>query len=194
MKLSERKVLRRKEQILLSAISIINRKGYSGTTMEEVASELLMTKGSLYYYFKNKSDLMYQCHYFVLDQATKDLEIILEEGGPEKDVLRKMIETHITYAIDEKEIFNLIMEPKQLFNEEQLGLVLKLRNHYEGLFDEIIRRGIEAGEFHADEPKIARMIILGAMNWVQQWYRPDGRLAKEDLITIYSDYILKILE
>ncbi|GGC89519.1 TetR family transcriptional regulator [Thalassobacillus devorans] len=194
MKLSERKVLRKKEQILLSAINIINQKGYSGTTMEEVASELLMTKGSLYYYFKNKSDLMYQCHNFVLSQATKDLESILEDGGPVKDVLKKMIETHITYAIDEKETFNLIMEPKRFFNEEQLELVLKLRNHYEGLFDEIIQRGIEVDEFHAEEPKIARMIILGAMNWVQQWYRPEGRLSKEDLITLYSDYILKILE
>ena len=65
--------MRKKEQILTSAIEIINRRGYSGTTMEEIAAELLMTKGSLYYYFKNKSDLMYQCHKFVLFQATEEL-------------------------------------------------------------------------------------------------------------------------
>lgn len=162
--------------------------------MEEIAAELLMTKGSLYYYFKNKSDLMYQCHNFVLSQATEELEEILAKGGPVKEVLRKMIEKHIHYAIEEKETFNLIMEPKRYFNKEQLELVLKLRNYYEGLFDEIIQRGLKSGDFHAEDPAIARMIILGAMNWIQQWYRVDGRLSKEEIVKIYYDYIIKILE
>jgi hypothetical protein len=37
------------------------------------------------------------------------------------------------------------------------------------------------------------MIILGAMNWVQQWYKPNGRLLKEEVVAIYTEYILKIL-
>ncbi|MDQ0163604.1 TetR family transcriptional regulator [Aeribacillus alveayuensis] len=194
MKLSNKKTLLKKEQILSAAIDIVKKRGFSGATMEEIAAELLMTKGSLYYYFKNKSDLMYQCHNFVLSQATEELEEILAKGGPVKEVLRKMIEKHIHYAIEEKETFNLIMEPKRYFNKEQLELVLKLRNYYEGLFDEIIQRGLKSGDFHAEDPAIARMIILGAMNWIQQWYRVDGRLSKEEIVRIYYDYIIKILE
>ena len=57
MKLSERKTLKKKEQILMTAIAVVNKRGYDGATMEEIAAELLMTKGSLYYYFKNKSEL-----------------------------------------------------------------------------------------------------------------------------------------
>ncbi len=163
--------------------------------MEEIAAELLMTKGSLYYYFKNKSDLMYQCHNFVLSQAIEDLEEILNHvNGTAIDTLRKMIETHMEFAIEEKEVFNLIIEPKRFFNEEQLVLVLKLRKKYETLFDQIIQRGIASGDFRADEPSIARMIILGAMNWVQQWYKPNGRLLKEEVVAIYTNYILKILK
>jgi AcrR family transcriptional regulator len=194
LKLSNKKTLLKKEQILSAAIDIVKKRGFSGATMEEIAAELLMTKGSLYYYFKNKSDLMYQCHNFVLSQATEELEEILAKGGPVKEVLRKMIEKHIHYAIEEKETFNLIMEPKRYFNKEQLELVLKLRNYYEGLFDEIIQRGLKSGDFHAEDPAIARMIILGAMNWIQQWYRVDGRLSKEEIVKIYYDYIIKILE
>ncbi|NWQ42789.1 TetR/AcrR family transcriptional regulator [Bacillus sp. EB106-08-02-XG196] len=195
MKLSEKKILRKKEQILLSAIEIVNRRGYSGATMEEIAAELLMTKGSLYYYFKNKSDLMYQCHNFVLSQGTEDLRDILNRGeGSATEILVKMIATHMEYAIEEKEVFNLIMEPKRFFNEEQLELVLKLRKEYENLFDQIIKRGITSGEFRVEEPFIERMIILGAMNWVQQWYNPDGRLVKEEVIEKYTKSILKILK
>ncbi|MFD1039833.1 TetR family transcriptional regulator [Virgibacillus byunsanensis] len=194
MKLSQRKMIRKKQQILFSAIGIVNKKGYAGATMEDIAAELLMTKGSLYYYFKNKSDLMYQCHNFVLSQASEDLERILNGEGSTKEILFKMVATHIDYAIEEKETFNLIMEPKRFFNEEQLKLVLELRKRYEGLFDQIISRGIQERIFSTEEPTIARMIILGAMNWIQQWYKPKGRLSKEELVEIYSDYIIKILK
>ncbi|WP_102028465.1 TetR/AcrR family transcriptional regulator [Salirhabdus sp. Marseille-P4669] len=193
MKLSEKKMLRKKEQILLSAIKIINRRGYSGATMEEIASELLMTKGSLYYYFKNKSDLMYQCHNFVLSQAIFDLEsIVIQQRSPE-DILRQMIATHIEYAIEEKEVFNMIMEPKRFFNKEQLGFVLELRKKYEKLFDQVIRKGLESKEFETDEPIIIRMIILGSMNWIQQWFKAEGRLTKEEIKKMYSDKLLKLL-
>lgn len=194
MKLSEKKTLEKKEQILSSAIEIVKRRGYSGARMEEIAAELLMTKGSLYYYFKNKSDLMYECHNFVLSQATEELEEILCEEGSAEVILRNMITTHIEYAVEEKETFNLIMEPKRFFKKEQVNLVLKLRKNYEGLFDQIILRGIQEGIFQTKEPFIARMIILGAMNWIQQWYKARGRLSKKEIVEMYNDYIIKILK
>ena len=92
-----------------------------------------------------------------------------------------MVATHIKYAIKEKEIFNLIMEPKQFFNQEQLDLVLTLRKNYERLFDQIISAGIQNGEFQIKEATTARMFILGGMNWIQQWYKPEGKLSKEEI-------------
>lgn len=194
MKLSEKKILKKKEQILLSAITIVNRRGYDGATMEEIAAELLMTKGSLYYYFKNKGDLMYQCHKLVLAQATEELEEDLQGDGTAEEILRKMVATHINYAVEEKETFNLIIEPKQLFNSEQIEPVLKLRKHYASLFDRVIERGVTSGVFHVKDPIIVRMIILGAMNWIQQWYNPTGRMDKEELKQQFADYIIKIVK
>jgi len=194
VKLSERRTLEKKEQILLTAITIVNQRGYDGTTMEEIAAELLMTKGSLYYYFKNKEDLMFQCHNLVLSQATRELEDELDRKGTAEEVLRRMIATHINYAIEEKETFNLIIEPKQTFNVEQLEPVLQLRKYYSGLFDRVIEMGIVTKEFHVKDPIIIRMMILGAMNWIQQWYQPDGEMKKEQLQQVFGDYILKLLK
>lgn len=194
MKLSEKKTLKKKEQILLSAITIVNRRGYDGATMEEIASELLMTKGSLYYYFKSKDDLMYQCHNFVLSQASEELKQNLLEGGTAEEILRRMIATHINYAIEEMDTFNLIIEPRRIFDETQIEPVLALRKQYASLFDEVIERGIEGGEFQLEEPKLVRMMILGAMNWIQQWYQPDGRISKTELKEHFGDYIIKLLK
>ena len=194
MKLSERRALEKKEEILLSAVTIVNRRGYDGATMEEIAAELQMTKGSLYYYFKSKSDLMYQCHNLVFTQARQELENELVGIFSAEEIIRNMISIHIEFAIEEKETFNMLIEPSQVFSKEQLKTVLQLRKYYSSLFDQAIEKGIASGEFDVKEPIIVRMMILGAMNWIQQWYRLDGRLSKEDLKQHFGDYIFKLLK
>ncbi|MFC0272523.1 TetR/AcrR family transcriptional regulator [Metabacillus herbersteinensis] len=194
MKLSEKKLLKKKEEIILSAVKIVNRKGYRGATMDEIAAELLMTKGSLYYYFKNKEDLIFQCHQMVLSQANEELQGHLNEMISNEEKLRRMIVTHIQYAIEEKETFNMIIKPDQTFSTEQLNPILLIRNEYAGLFDKVIREGIAKGEFTIGEPKIARMILLGSMNWIQQWYSPEGGKSMEELQEIYAEYLLKVVK
>lgn len=195
MKLSEKKVLKKKEEIILSAIKIVNRKGYQGATMEEIAAELLMTKGSLYYYFKNKEDLIFQCHELVLSKAMEELQDFLDEVDVSfEQRLRKMIMTHIHYVIEEKETFNMIIIPNETFSIEYLNPILEIRNNYARYFDLVIQGGIKAKEFSMPEPKIARMILLGSMNWIQQWYSPEGRMTKEEIQAIYADYLLKIVK
>ncbi|WP_077212079.1 TetR/AcrR family transcriptional regulator [Bacillus dakarensis] len=194
MKLSEKRLLNKKEQILISAIKIVNQKGFQNTTMEEVAAELLMTKGSLYYYFKNKEDLLFQCHKLVLSRAIEELQAHIDEETTYENRLRKMIKTHIDYAIEEKETFNIIIKPSETFSGTKLEPILEIRRTYAGYFYRVIKDGISAKEFKNDEPKIVSMFLLGSMNWLQQWYNPAGKKSKEEIQDIYAEYILKILK
>ncbi|MDP4125766.1 MAG: TetR family transcriptional regulator C-terminal domain-containing protein [Bacillota bacterium] len=70
---------------------------------------------------------------------------------------------------------------------------MEKREKYSSLFDEVIAEGIRNGSFRVKEAKMARMIILGAMNWIQQWYSSKGEQSKEDVAKIYAEYLLKIL-
>lgn len=184
----------RKDRILLSAVAVIKRKGYTSTKMEDIATELEMTKGSLYYYFKNKKDLMYQCHEAILNLAIAEAEELLREGNDAEKTLREMVAVHIKYAIEEKEIFNLIIEPKHAFNKEHIEPVLKLRKYYSSLYDQVIKRGLENGEFKVENPMIVRMIILGSMNWIQQWYQAKGKMSESEIKASFGDYIIKLLK
>lgn len=194
MKLSQKKLQKKKEEIILSAVRIVNKKGFQGATMEEIAAELFMTKGSLYYYFKNKEDLIFQCHEMVLDQAIEELNTNYNEEAAHEEKLRKMIFTHIRYAIERKEMFNMIIKPEHIFSSDQLNVILQKRNKYANLFDQVITDGQESGTFTSAEPKIVRMILLGAMNWIQQWYKPEGAKSMEDIQVLYSEYLLKLLK
>lgn len=193
MSLRERKAAKKKEDILRSASSVISRQGFHKTTMEDIAAELLMTKGSLYYYFKNKEELLFHCHDLILTGAMELMEDIYQEDISSKDKMEKAIKVHLDIAIQEKEIFNLIVKPEQIFSEENIEDIVKKRDAYAGLFDKIIAQGAERGEFHLKQQKMARMIILGATNWIQVWYSEKGEFSKEEIEEIYAEYLLKML-
>lgn len=193
MNLRERKITKKKEDILRSASLVISRKGFHNTTMEDIAAELLMTKGSLYYYFKNKEELLYRCHDLILSDAMNKMENIYIEEIDSIEKMRNAIKVHMDIAIQEKEIFNLIVKPEQIFSYEHIEFIIQKRDKYAGYFDKIIEQGVDKGEFSLKQKKMARMIILGATNWIQVWYSPEGEFSKEEIEEIYAEYLLKIL-
>ncbi|MGM9922428.1 MAG: TetR family transcriptional regulator [Bhargavaea sp.] len=194
MRNASRKQQEKREKIIMSAIAIMNREGFRYTTMEQVASEMQMTKGSLYYYFRNKQDLMFQCHELVLDQAIEDQKEAFKAEGAYGDKLRRMIHCHIDYAVNRKETFNMIIQPEQAFEKGQLPSIVEKRDDYARLFDRVVSEGIGAGEFKNSDVKIIRMILLGAMNWVQTWYRKEGLIGLDELKDLYAEYLLKLLK
>ena len=193
MSLRERKAAKKKEDILRSASLVISRNGYHNATMEDIAAELLMTKGALYYYFKNKEELLYSCHDLILSAAMRQVEAIYLEELSSVEKMKKAVKTHLDIAIREKEVFNLIVKPEQLFSEENIVEIIQKRDQYAKIFDRIIAEGMKRGEFNVSNNKMARMIILGATNWVQVWYSPEGKLGKEEIEDIYAEYFLKML-
>ncbi|MGK7376690.1 TetR/AcrR family transcriptional regulator [Planococcus sp. 1R117A] len=193
MNLREKKAVKKREDILRSASLVISRKGFHNTTMEDIAAELLMTKGSLYYYFKNKEELLFQCHDLILSNAFNQLEGIYGKEISSGEKMKAAIKVHLDIAIQEKEIFNLTVKPEQIFSKEYIDPIVKKRDAYAGLFDQMIQQGIQKGEFTVNQKKMARMIILGAANWIQVWYSPEGEFSKEEIEQIYADYLLKIL-
>jgi len=193
MSLRERKVAKKKEDILRSASLVISRNGYQNATMEDIAAELLMTKGALYYYFKNKEEILYSCHDLILSAAMEQMEAIYQEELSSMEKMKKAIKTHLDIAIREKEVFNLIVKPEQLFSEDNIEEIIEKRDQYARIFDKIIAEGVKRGEFTVSDKKMARMIILGATNWVQVWYSPEGKFKKEKVEDIYAEYFLKML-
>ena len=87
----------------------------------------------------------------------------------------------------------MIVKPETTFSEDNIPEIIEKRDEYAGLFDRIIDEGVENGEFDVPEKKMARMIILGATNWIQVWYSPEGKYTPEDVEEIYTEQLLKML-
>src|SRR5215510_2600023 len=78
-------------QILKSAAKAFRRLGYHGATVEQIAAALHMKKGNLYYYFKNKEEILFACHQYSLDRLTQLLDEIEQSGVPPDDKLKRLI-------------------------------------------------------------------------------------------------------
>ncbi|MBR7553878.1 TetR/AcrR family transcriptional regulator [Allobacillus sp. GCM10007491] len=193
MSLREKKVAKRKKDLIMSAIAIIGEKGYHSTTMEEIASKLLMTKGSIYYYFKDKQDLVYQSQKILLEQSNENIEEVLSEDLPYDEKLKKVMVVHIEYLITEQSGFVMGTNPEQFFSGKQLETILMLRDRYGNYIKQLIAEGVKEGFFTEVDEKIVRNIILGAMNWVVTWYSPNGPMDKTTLAKSISNYLLKIV-
>lgn len=187
------KMAKKKKEILRSAAAVLVEKGYQGTTMEEIAAKLLMTKGSMYYYFKNKDDLLYQCHLMIMEICLDGIEKVIESDRNPIDKLRSAIKEHILLAISEKSMFMALSKPNLNFSEEQLQEVLELRKSYSHYFDRIILEGIDKQVFNRVDIKMVRLIILGSLNWIQEWYDQKGPQSAEEISDAYADYLLKMV-
>lgn len=193
MSLREKKTAKKKADILRSAVEVIAEKGYHATTMEDIAAKLLMTKGSVYYYFKDKQDLLYQSYKMLLEQSNKMITEIINMNLPIKEKLEKVMTSHIVFIISERSSYGLAVKPEHYFEGEQLEIILGLQENYANSFDQLIEEGIQAKIFSEVDVKIVRNLIIGAMNWVIQWYSTEGKKSAEEMAEIISEYLLKIL-
>ncbi|TDL75597.1 TetR/AcrR family transcriptional regulator [Rhodococcus qingshengii] len=187
------KMAKKKQEILRSAAAVLVEKGYQGTTMEEIAAKLLMTKGSMYYYFKNKDDLLYQCHLMIMEICLDGIEKVIDSELTPVEKLRSAIKEHILLATSEKSMFMALSKPNHNFSDEQLKEVLELRKSYSQYFDRIIHEGIGKQVFNHVDVKMVRLIILGALNWIQEWYDQNGPQSAEEISEAYASYLLKML-
>ncbi len=188
--LRERKTQIKKMQILQRAAEIFQRKGFHITTMDEIANQLMMTKGSLYYYFKNKEEILFVCHEHSLDMVLKALrEIQASEESPEIK-LRKLLANHMRIIMTEPTALVVATELEPLKGEYRQVIFEKRRTFELGL-RQILAEGIGKGVFHKYNPKILGFIILGTLNWITKWYSPAGEMGEEQIIDSISEVLLR---
>src|SRR5438552_2004028 len=87
--------------ILKSAAKAFRRLGYHGATVEKIATALHMKKGNLYYYFKNKEEMLFACHQYSLDRLLQLLNEVEQDGGAPAEKLRTLIVAFVHTILDE---------------------------------------------------------------------------------------------
>jgi AcrR family transcriptional regulator len=179
----------RRTEIFRSLGRVLQERGIAGITMGEIAERLGMTKGSLYYYFRDKDDLLYQCHMRCMAVSLQALRDERLAALPADARLREVLVAHIR-GITEEVYGAVVLTDLESLSPRRRRRYIAQRDTFERGVREIIEDGIRAGVFRKVDVKIAGLAILGAINWISKWYDPDGPLGSRELAERFADFLV----
>jgi len=183
----------RRTEIFRSLGLVLRERGFASLTMQDIAKRLGLTKGNLYYYFKDKQDLLYQCHLACMRRSLEALVETRASRQPPGARLRELLTRHIR-AITEEVYGTVMLTDLESLTPVQRARYVAMRDRFERGVRQLIREGIESGHFRKVDPRLAGFAILGAINWIPKWYRPDGEFGGAALADAFSGFLVAALE
>jgi AcrR family transcriptional regulator len=181
-----------RQEILRTAARLFQQRGYDATSMNDVAAALKLSKGGLYHHFQSKDEILFE----IMDHA---MEITRERVlAPSRSILdpedrlRFLIRRHMEVVLSPRDREITVM----LHENHPLPPALRKRiNHrkkeyvhfVESLIADVQRSKNSKG---AVSPRAAAFALLGMINWIYQWYKPEGKLQADNLIPQFTDLLL----
>lgn len=179
----------RRAAIIREAAGCFNRKGYHGTTIEDIAKRLNVSKAALYYYLKNKEELLFECHQIALDVGMEGLRIAQELDGP-PDAKLKLALLYYIEGVTAKLQGPVVLLEEGMLTPKHYREVVRRRDIFEQRFRLLVQAGIADGIFAPRDPKMAVFAMLGAANWIYKWYSPKGERTSGEIAEIFVEYLI----
>jgi AcrR family transcriptional regulator len=157
------------------AVRLFSERGYSGTTMRDIAEAVGVLPGSLYAHIESKETLLLE----IVSQGIAQFLAVEKslEGSREsaEALLRKAIRGHIEVVAKDPERSLVVFHQWRFLSEPNLASAVAMRRRYANGFVKIVNAGKAEGVFSPTlDTRIAVFGILGALNWIPEWYSPDG--------------------
>lgn len=195
--LDERDDGNRRQALIMAAAALFRRKGFAATSTRDIAQSVGMHSGSPFYHFKSKEDLLYAVmeegmHSAIARQA-QALQAVPTAPGAQlaRARLRALVRSHFETLLGPGNDF----VPVMLYEHRSLGArqrtaLAKLQSQYEAAWNPVLEDLHQQGAVGAPV-KLARLLMLGALNWSVQWFDSKKSASVEDLTDACMDLFLK---
>lgn len=175
----------RKDLILEVAVRLFSERGFHGTTIREIAEAAGMLSGSLYAHIQTKEDLLYEVVGQAADRFLGAIEPLLAAELPAAEKLRQAMVAHAEVVAASRPHATVFMHEWKALTPPRRAEIAARRKAYEQHLAQIINEGVKNGEFGPIDERMARLLILSAVNWIYEWYDPTGPLTPQDVADRY---------
>jgi TetR/AcrR family transcriptional regulator, cholesterol catabolism regulator len=193
-----------RQEILRTAARLFQQRGYDATSMNDVAAALKLSKGGLYHHFQSKDEILFEIMNHAME-ITQDrvLNPVRSIADPEER-LRTLIRLHIEVVLSprDREITVMLHENHPLppalrkrINARKKDYIHFLENLMAEVQNDEAQNKVQNKAQHSHQPKgkvsprAAAFALLGMINWIYQWYKPEGDLHAQNLIPQFTDLI-----
>ena len=172
----------RAEHIYRVAAQIMCEKGYEATSMKDIAEAVGLTKAGIYHYILGKEDLLFQIMSFAMDMVDEEVVAPARAVADAEQRLRTIVERHARRILEMGGAVTSILEEMAALTPAHRRAIRVRKRAY---FD-LLRRTLEElggeGRLREVSPTVAAFNLLGMINWISRWYRPDGKLTPRETL------------
>ena len=180
------------EKILSVSANLISEKGFNGVSFQQIADKMKVNKSSLFYYFRNKEELLLRILEIPFDEFYGNFQEIIGNNELEpEEKFKKAIDNHLTLLIEYRANVNIFLNELGCLSMKNQRIHMRRIWEYEKGFEKIIVEMETKGYFNGLDPKIVTFGILGMLNWVIRWYEKRGPLTIKEISNTFYRMITK---
>lgn len=181
-----------KQEITKKSVELFNEKGFSETSIQDIVDALGVTKGTFYYYFSSKQQLLADIHQaFIEDILTQEKEIFADSNKDCKTKIYEIVRMLMRSIEKQGPAARIFFREIRHLKEHHVAGVIEKRDQFRLYLQRVVETGIENNELRKDlRADIVTFAILGMCNWSYYWFEPDGPVTDEEVAVMYTDIIL----
>lgn len=184
-----RSMERKREAIVKTAAHLFLEHGYQKTSMSLLATRLKITKPALYYYFRNKEEILVECYRTGIAEIESNLDGLSKDAGTGFARLRLYVLAYATVVLTHE--FGrcvAMIDDSELSVETRRG-VRDLKRRIDASFRRLVVEGIQDGSIADCSPKLVSFAVAGAVNWAGTWYDPTGELSPGQIALAFTEIL-----
>jgi AcrR family transcriptional regulator len=183
----------KRERILRSAEELFARQGYANTTMDQIVATLGMTKPFVYYYFRNKQEIFETLSWRAGVDCFCCMDFAEDDDRPAHAKVAQGLERLVRATLMHyPSAFFFYREP-QVFRPEYHAAHKEVANHFYKSLCALLERGKAEGTLAFGETKITALAACSLSGFLFTWYRPDGRLSRDEIVAELTQLSLRMI-
>jgi AcrR family transcriptional regulator len=178
-----------RDRILRVAAERFADKGYHGTGVAEIGDAAGIKRGALYYHIGSKEDLLLDLSRRHVEEALVQGRAVMADAVGAVEKFRLLAREHLRIVAARMPEVVAVMREMHALTGERAAQVKQLRSEYEGLFETVLREGVEEGVFRSAD-RIEVLGVLGMLNYTYVWLDPNGPVSVDEIADRLTDLVL----
>ncbi len=179
----------KREAVIKTAAHLFLEHGYQKTSMSLLAARLKITKPALYYYFRNKEEILMECYRSGIAEIESCLNRLSPDAGNGFARLQLYVLEYATVVLTHEFGRCVAMIDDSALSSKTRRGVRDLKRKIDASFRALVAEGMADGSMAICNPKLVSFAIAGAINWAGIWYKPSGELSPEQIAEAFMEIL-----
>ncbi|MGE0225916.1 MAG: TetR/AcrR family transcriptional regulator [Acetobacteraceae bacterium] len=182
----------KRERILEEAVKLFYERGFTGTTLDDIAAELGVTKPFIYTHFRSKVDLLAALCKPTIEMSLAAVTAAAAQPGSATDRLHEAVADFTKVVLQRQANIAIYFREEKNLTKQALDEINGLRKHFDRVVSQLLQEGVDAGEFELRDVSLAALAIGGMISWAYTWHRPGGRLTVDEMAARMAELALQM--